>query len=214
MLLPLPLRRRGVDGKDQRDLERVVPKALFLIEAGRSVAIWVSSSGYLGVRRPTGPTLAFPVPLALAPPRRRTYGRGELHARAARRLLLTQPAAPSPLPPCDALRFGARAATTNLGLTMPATSRSQVRLLPSRSRETRPLPLVPHPYTERTRPIAPTLFRREPSDAARSLANRCPAPVRAPRTRESVPVVATLTPRRAARRCGNDLARSSHPLSL
>ena len=53
-----------------------------------------------------GPTLAFPVPLALAPPRRRTYGRGELHARAARRLLLTQPAAPSPLPPCDALRFG------------------------------------------------------------------------------------------------------------
>ena len=32
MLLPLPLRRRGVDGKDQRDLERVVPKALFLIE--------------------------------------------------------------------------------------------------------------------------------------------------------------------------------------
>ena len=59
---------------------------------------------------------------------------------------------------------------------------------------------------ERTRPIAPTLFRRE-SDAARSLANRCPAPVRAPRTRESVPVVATLTPRRAARRCGSDLAR-------
>ena len=108
-----------------------------------------------------GPTLAFPVPLALAPPHRRTYGRGELHARAARRLLLTQPAAPSPLPPCDALRFGAREATPPLGLTMPATSRSQVRLLPSRSRETRPLPLVPHPYTERTRPIAPTLFRRE-----------------------------------------------------
>ena len=177
-----------------------MPKALFLIEieAGRSAGFSVYFA--------TGPTLAFPVPLALAPPRRRTYGRGELHARAARRLLLTQPAAPSPLPPCDALRFGARAATPPLGLTMPATSRSQVRLLPSRSRETRPLPLVPHPYTERTRPIAPTLFRRE-SDAARSLANRCPAPVLAPRTRESVPVVAMLTPRRAARRCGSDLAR-------
>ena len=161
----------------------------------------------------TGPTLAFPGPLALAPPRRRTYGRGELHARAARRLLLTQPAAPSPLPPCDALRFGARAASPNLGLTIPATSRSQVRLLPSGSRETRPLPLVPHPYTERTRPIAPTLFRRE-SDAARSLANRCPVPVLAPRTRESVPVVAMLTPRRAARRCGSDLARPSLSLSL
>ena len=116
-----------------------------------------------------GPTLAFPVPLALAPPHRRTYGRGELHARAARRLLLTQPAAPSPLPSCDALRFGAREAAPPLVLTMPATSRSQVRLLPSRSRETRPLPLVPHPYTERTRLIAPTLFRRE-SDAAHSLA--------------------------------------------
>ena len=51
-----------------------------------------------------GPTLAFPVPLALAPPYRRTYGRGELHARAARRISLAQPAAPSPLPPCDALR--------------------------------------------------------------------------------------------------------------
>ena len=182
---------------------RVVLKALFLIE---------NSSPYspFADNHTQGPTLAFPVPLALAPPRRRTYGRGELHARAARRLLLTQPAAPSPLPPCDALRFGARAASPNLGLTIPATSRSQVRLLPSGSRETRPLPLVPHPYTERTRPIAPTLFRRE-SDAARSLANRCPAPVLAPRTRESVPVVATLTPRRAARRCSagqRPLARS------
>ena len=103
-----------------------------------------------------------------------------------------------------------------LGLTIPATSRSQVRLLPSGSRETRPLPLVSHPYTERTRPIAPTLFRRE-SDAARSLANRCPAPVRAPRTRESVPVVATLTPRRAARRCflpanARSLARRPAPV--
>ena len=97
-----------------------------------------------------------------------------------------------------------------LGLTIPATSRSQVRLLPSGSRETRPLPLVSHPYTERTRPIAPTLFRRE-SDAARSLANRCPAPVRAPRTRESVPVVATLTPRRVARRCGSTLSGSNLP---
>ena len=114
-----------------------------------------------------GPTLAFPVPLALGPPNRRTYGRGELHARAARRLLLTQPVAPSPLPPCDALRFGARALRPPLGLTMPATSRSQVRLLPSRSRETRPLPLVTHPYTERTRPIAPTLFRRESKQPAR-----------------------------------------------
>ena len=160
-----------------------------------------------------GPTLAFPVPLALAPPYRRTYGRGELHARAARRISLAQPAAPSPLPPCDALRFGARAASPPLGLTMAVTSRSQVRLLPSRSRETRPLPLVSHPYTERTRPIAPTLFRRE-SDAARSLANRCPVPVLAPRTRESVPVVAMLTPRRAARRCGSDLARPSLSLSL
>ena len=130
-------------------------------------------------------------------------------ARAARRISLAQPAAPSPLPPCDAL-FGARAYYAPLGLTMPATSRSQVRLLPSRSRETRPLPLVPHPYTERTRPIAPTLFRRE-SDAARSLANRCPAPVRAPRTRESVPVVATLTPRRVARRCGSTLSGSNLP---
>jgi len=105
-----------------------------------------------------GPTLAFPVPLALAPPYRRTYGRGELHARAARRISLAQPAAPSPLPPCDALRFGGYAPSRPHNA---ATSRSQVRLLPSRSRETRPLPLVSHPYTERTRPIAPTLFRRE-----------------------------------------------------
>ena len=119
---------------------------------------------------------------------------------------------PLPLRSHHAMRF-ALAATPPLGLTMPATSRSQVRLLPSRSRETRPLPLVPHPYTERTRPIAPTLFRRE-SDAARSLANRCPAPVLAPRTRESVPVVAMLTPRRAARRCGSGLARPSLSLSL
>ena len=40
MLLPLPLRRRGVDGKDQRDLERVVPKALFLIEPCESSRRW------------------------------------------------------------------------------------------------------------------------------------------------------------------------------
>ena len=44
MLLPLPLRRRGVDGKDQRDLERVVPKALFLIEPCESSAVELHST--------------------------------------------------------------------------------------------------------------------------------------------------------------------------
>ena len=68
---------------------------------------------------------------------------------------------------------------------------------------------------------SPPLHRANPPDcphsfpareqAARSLANRCPAPVRAPRTRESVPVVATLTPRRVARRCGSTLSGSNLP---
>ena len=70
----------------------------------------------------------------------------------------------------------------------------------------------------------PPLHRANPPDCPHSFparerrsplaCHRCPAPVRAPRTRESVPVVATLTPRRAARRCGSDLARPSLSLSL
>ena len=71
----------------------------------------------------------------------------------------------------------------------------------------------------------PPLHRANPPDCSHSFPARerrsplaCQslpgAPVRAPRTRESVPVVATLTPRRAARRCGSDLARPSLSLSL
>ena len=183
-----------------------MPKALFLIEAGRSAGFSV----YVA----TGPQVPRLSRSARAGPAASTH----IWPRGAAR--------PSgATPPAHATRRSLSAPTMRcasiwrpsgyapLGLTIPATSRSQVRLLPSGSRETRPLPLVSHPYTERTRPIAPTLFRRE-SDAARSLANRCPAPVLAPRTRESVPVVAMLTPRRAARRCGSDLARPSLSLSL
>ena len=61
MLLPLPLRRRGVDGKDQRDLERVVPKALFLIEPCES------SVGGAGCTQRTPPrTQECPCPSLLA----------------------------------------------------------------------------------------------------------------------------------------------------
>ena len=173
-----------------------MPKATLLIEAGRS-------AGYLG---DTGPS---PFPFRSRWPRRVDAHMAAGSCTPERRDASCSRNPPLPLRSHHAMRFAWLTSVicyAPLGLTMPATSRSQVRLLPSGSRETRPLPLVPHPSTERTRPIAPTLFRRE-SDAARSLANRCPAPVLAPRTRESVPVVAMLTPRRAARRCGSDLAR-------
>ena len=158
-----------------------------------------------------GPTLAFPVPLPLAPPHRRTYGRGELHARAARRLLLAQPAAPSPLPPCDALRL---AHERNL---LRPLSASQCRHIPFAGEAA----AIEEPRDAAAAARSPPLHRANPPDcphsfpareqAARSLANRCPAPVRAPRTRESVPVVATLTPRRVARRCGSTLSGSNLP---
>ena len=78
MLLPLPLRRRGVDGKDQRDLERVVPKALFLIEPCESPS---ASNPPLALRKP------LPLPPRLLP-----------SPRAMRRVLAFARACPAASP--------------------------------------------------------------------------------------------------------------------
>ena len=111
------------------------------------------------------------------------YAAASSTPRPPRRLLLTEPAAPSPPPPRDAPSLAARAAVPpSASHRLPTPARRYSRCHRG-SRETRPLLPIPHPCPARP----PSLSSGKRATRSRLLANRRPAPVRAPRTRESVP---------------------------
>ena len=103
---------------------------------------------------------------------------------------------------------------TPLGLAPPAYSRSQVQPLPWR--RPRDASAAAHsPPLSRARP--PSLSSGKRATRSRLLANRRPAPVRAPRTRESVPAASSRRSRRDVLPVGAALlspARSLFPFSM
>ena len=134
------------------------------------------------------------------------YAAASCTPRPPRRLLLTEPAAPSPPLPCDAPSLAARAAVPpSASHRLPTPARRYSRCHRG-SRETRPLLPIPHPCPARP----PSLSSGKRATRSRLLANRRPAPVRAPRTRESVPAASSRRSRRrrTARRLGSPLSLS------
>ena len=80
--------------------------------------------------------------------------------RSPRRLSLTEPAPPAPLPPCDALSLAARWRPSASHPSLPLAGAP----LPLRSRETSPLLSIRHPCPKLARTCAPH-FMRPPSPA-------------------------------------------------
>ena len=104
---------------------------------------------------------------------------------------------PPPLP-CDAPSLAARAAAPpSASHRLPTPARRYSRCHRG-SRETRPLLPIPHPCPARP----PSLSSGKRATRSRLLANRRPAPVRAPRTRESVPAASSRRSRRDVRSVG------------
>ena len=87
------------------------------------------------------------------------YAAASSTPRPPRRLLLTEPAAPSPPLPCDAPSLAARAAAPpSASHRLPTPARRYSRCHGG-GRETRPLLPIPHPCPARTRPTALPLLR-------------------------------------------------------
>ena len=99
---------------------------------------------------------------------------------------------PPPHHPYHAMRRAARAAAPpSASHRLPTPARRYSRCHRG-SRETRPLLPIPHPCPARP----PSLSSGKRATRSRLLANRRPAPVRAPRTRESVPAASSRRSRR------------------
>ena len=141
------------------------------------------------------------------------YAAASCTPRPPRRLLLTEPAAPSPPLPCDAPSLAARAAVPPSASHRLPTPARRCSCCHRGSRETRPLLPIPHPCPARP----PSLSSGKRATRSRLLANRRPAPVRAPRTRESVPAASSRRSRRDVLPVGAALlspARSLFPFSM
>ena len=185
-----------------RDLERVVLQAPFLIEnrtphspAFPDIHTQGSHATFLVRSR---------LPRRIAP----DYAAASCTPRPPRRLLLTEPAAPSPPLPCDAPSLAARAAVPpSASHRLPTPARRYSRCHRG-SRETRPLLPIPHPCPARP----PSLSSGKRATRSRLLANRRPAPVRAPRTRESVPAASSRRSRRDVLPVGAALLSPARPL--